>query len=339
MYSMVPVGKTPLRINMDETSVCLFQGLGKGIVFIDKKRSPPVQLVATSKRRCCLTHVAFICDRPDIQQVLPQVLIGNETTLPARRLAALRAASPRNVWILRQKSAWSNQFTCAWIMELLAAALAPFTATVQPILLFDAVRIHITRLVLAACVRSGIWPILVPARVTWLLQPLDVAVFFGYKLRLRKAYRRARAASPTGDIDISEFLPCVYDAIEHAMEHRPWADAFDRTGFNRRQSSVSDTVRRYLALEGPANAGASWPTLDQLRSCFPRRAVVPQALLYRPFLPVAVVAPAGVPFVAGMGVAAMPRVARVPAAAAMPAPDVPRLRTRGDHRRAAAARH
>jgi len=142
LYSMVPVGKTPLRINMDETSVCLFQGLGKGIVFIDKKRSPPVQLVATSKRRCCLTHVAFICDRPDIQQVLPQVLIGNETTLPARRLAALRAASPRNVWILRQKSAWNNQFTCAWIMELLAAALAPFTATVQPILLFDAVRIQ-----------------------------------------------------------------------------------------------------------------------------------------------------------------------------------------------------
>ena len=36
--SQVPAGKQTLRINLDETSVCLFQGDAKGTVFFSKKR-------------------------------------------------------------------------------------------------------------------------------------------------------------------------------------------------------------------------------------------------------------------------------------------------------------
>ena len=36
--NQVPMGKEVFRINMDETSVCLWQGDGKGIVFADKGR-------------------------------------------------------------------------------------------------------------------------------------------------------------------------------------------------------------------------------------------------------------------------------------------------------------
>ena len=103
--SRVPDGKSILRINMDETSVCSFQGGGKGTVVFKKRRDPPadepVERASRAKRRCCLTHVAFICDRPDIQPVLPQVLIANETTLPASQLAALQAAAPANVYLVR----------------------------------------------------------------------------------------------------------------------------------------------------------------------------------------------------------------------------------------------
>ena len=42
----------------------------------------PHESASRAKRRACLTHVAFIRDRPDIQPLLPQVLIGNETTFP-----------------------------------------------------------------------------------------------------------------------------------------------------------------------------------------------------------------------------------------------------------------
>ena len=41
----MPTDKLPLRINLDDTSVYLDQGDGKGTVFIDKKRGPPTQKV------------------------------------------------------------------------------------------------------------------------------------------------------------------------------------------------------------------------------------------------------------------------------------------------------
>ena len=37
----VPSGKAPLRINVDETSVCLFQGGGKGTIVFNKRKDPP----------------------------------------------------------------------------------------------------------------------------------------------------------------------------------------------------------------------------------------------------------------------------------------------------------
>ena len=107
--SRVPPLKEPLRINMDETSVCLYQRDAKGTVMCSKKRQRggggPVQRVGRKKRRSCLTHIAFICDQPAVQVLLPQVLIGNYSTSLVRDLALMNAERPRNVYLIRQKSA------------------------------------------------------------------------------------------------------------------------------------------------------------------------------------------------------------------------------------------
>ena len=107
--SRAPAGRTPLRINVDETSVCLVLGVARGNIFFRKRRSPPteepVQRAKRSKRRTCLTHVAFVCDRTDLQPLLPQVLIGNCATFLQRDWAALTAACPANVHLIRQKGA------------------------------------------------------------------------------------------------------------------------------------------------------------------------------------------------------------------------------------------
>ena len=58
----MPAGKRALRVNLDETAICVFQGGGaKGNVFID--RSARAVLHATrGQRRTYLTHVALFCD-------------------------------------------------------------------------------------------------------------------------------------------------------------------------------------------------------------------------------------------------------------------------------------
>ena len=55
-----------------------------GNLFVEKKRRI-VQFVPKSKRRCCFTHVALICDDTEIQPLMPQVLVGSESTVGAKR--------------------------------------------------------------------------------------------------------------------------------------------------------------------------------------------------------------------------------------------------------------
>jgi hypothetical protein len=118
-----------------------------------------------------MTHVALICDDPVVQAVLPQFLLGNERTLPIHELAALRASCRPNVHIVRQKSAWGSHLVGARIAWTLRAALEPHMDGYQPVLLLDTVKFQYGQTVLAACRRAGIWVILVPLRLTWLLQP------------------------------------------------------------------------------------------------------------------------------------------------------------------------
>ena len=323
----MPAGKVPLRINLDETSICLYQGEGKGTIIADKKRSRPMQNVSRGKRRCCLTHVAFLCDRPDVQPLLPQVLIGNEATFLVGLLPTLNLERPPSVRLLRQKSAWNCGETCARIIRMLGATLAPYTDAVQPILLLDAVRIHTTPQVLAACNAMKIWPVLVPAKLTWLLQPLDTDAFLPFKRRLRAAYQDACARSADGTLTTRQFLPCVYDAVNGVLSGRCWETTFEQNGFGSNQTNISPYVMRQLQIDAPPSILAVRPTLPQLVCCFPKRTKVPTAALWRQFdrVPTATPAPSA------------PSSSHLPAPASAVVPALREPRTRAEHRRAAKA--
>lgn len=292
------MGKKLLRVNLDETSICLFQGGRAGAVFCSKKRyrREPVESASLKKRRTCMTHVALICDDPSLQPVLPQFLLGNEATLPAPQLAALRAACPSNVHIVRQRSAWNDKFVCARVVRTLRAALDPHIADLQPVLLLDTAKIHYTQGVLAACRRAGIWVVMVPPKLTWLLQPLDTNAFYLFKVALKQAYLRARASTADGQTTIADFIPCVCDAIRKVLQGHRWSIAFDGDGFGKRQTQLSSRVIDELQLDGAVEICSARPTLDQLRLCFPRRARIPARSLWGPFdEPPAVAAAAAVP--------------------------------------------
>ena len=148
----VPEGKTALRINVDETSISLCQGDGKGTVFFGKRKrcrgAEPVQKVKKALKRTCVTHIAFICDRASLQPLMPQVVVGNCRTFQAGAWAELLAACPANVYLARQKSAWNNAGLFARVLGVLGQILRPFLGEVQPIVLWDACRLRLHRGVL-----------------------------------------------------------------------------------------------------------------------------------------------------------------------------------------------
>jgi hypothetical protein len=280
-------------LNLDETALCLHPGAVPGNVFPSKRRPTDyAHMVPLAKRRCYATHVGIICDQPEVQPLLPQVVVVNEKTVrpgSSRRedhLPALQAACPANVRLVRQKSAWNNAALLSWIVGLLGAALRPFLGDFQPILLLDTVKFHWGKRVLAACRAACIWPLYVPAGLTWLLQPLDTHAFRLYKAFLREAYGDARAAAEVGELPIADFLQCVYRAIRSVLQGHRWAASFDANGFGDRQSHVSGFVRRRLQLEAPLDLPADRPSDDAVSFCFPRGAGVPLAEIWLAMQPI-----------------------------------------------------
>ena len=266
---------------MDETAVCLFQGAQKGNVFISR-RSRVTQNISTSARRKYLTHVAFVCDDLAIQKGLPHVLIANRHTISESDFVEMRKSCPSNIRFLRRKSSWVNAEVCVVIMRFLAEALAPFMDAIQPILLLDGYGPHYNEIVVNECQRHRIWPIIVPAKLTWLLQILDTHVFFAYKNHMQRAYQLARIGTHDGVVGIAELLGCVYVAIQNVIEGSSWASAFDHNGFGCLQIHVSARVLSWLQFNTPPCVSSQRPTDDQLHACFPWRVKTVMRYIMRP---------------------------------------------------------
>lgn len=259
--------------------MCLWQGRRKGNVFISKKEPSAAQRVSLATMRSYLSHIGIICDDPLIQPVLPQEIRGNRYTIPAGQVASLRFGLAANVFLERERSAWNNSRVMMRVLRRLRRALGPYMGHVQPILIMDANGCHKTPEVIALCRLLGIWPLLVPARLTWLLQPLDTQCFAAYKTSIRKAFQTARIQSTTGRLDLAGFLRCVEQAIREVLQHRAWAPAFDGDGFGNQQADVGRRVRTALELSGALAVPSTRPTVEQLQRVFPQRVVVPRALL------------------------------------------------------------
>ena len=140
-----------------------------------------MQHATLGDRRTRLAHVEFVCDDLHIQGLLPQGIKFNEHTIAQAQFDALLRGCPPNVHLERQRSAWINISLCVQIVRWLVAALALFMGGVQPILLFNAYKVHLNRAVLRVCTRAGIWPVVVAPATTWLMQPLDAHAFGLYR--------------------------------------------------------------------------------------------------------------------------------------------------------------
>ena len=126
LAAAVPAGKRALRLNLDETAICMHQQSPKGNICVDRKRARSIhQHVPRAKRRRYLTYVAIICDNAAVQRTLPQFLIGNSSLLKQREMPELLSNLGPNVRLLRRKSSWVNQRTMLEILRELHAAIAP----------------------------------------------------------------------------------------------------------------------------------------------------------------------------------------------------------------------
>ena len=289
--------KQLLVINWDETACRLHYSGGRGFCTRaaegDASSQPRLmQHAPTSRKRGSLTHVALVCTDSAIQPKLPQIVMGNERTLTAGELTAIQGQNlPPNVQVWRRKSAWVTKDSMREILKEIWKCVRPYQKERQVVLLLDSHPCHLDPMFLANCVRKKIWVVFVPAKLTWLLQPLDTHAFSVYKRVLRADYCRLVQESATGRVGVAEVVGSIGRTIRRVLHRRVWKTAFEQNGFTSSTRRASKRVLSHLQWSPPPQISSELPSFAQFQAMLPSRMELPLRELTAPFRNIHIRAP------------------------------------------------
>jgi hypothetical protein len=263
-------GKIILRVNVDETAVTLGFAGHNGTVQKQNKHKPCL-LQDMAPTRGTFSNIAFICDNPEVQVLLPQIIVGNESLLPKKVLDDLSDKLPLNVYLCREKSGWITAAMFAVALRWLARATQHLSETHLLVVLLDCAPIHLHELVWQEAKKQNMALCLIPNGCTWLLQPLDTHVFRKYKAYIRQEYNLQQAASQRHNVPVGSLILLVCKAIRFILQGFCWATSFNNNGYAQEERMVSDRVLTTLRLE-TVGTREELSLLELLPTILPRRA-------------------------------------------------------------------
>ena len=283
-----PREKIRVLINVDETSVRLVPEEGKGHVSNRAYRllcsgMPLGRNASLAAQRSAITHVAAICDQPEIQNRLPQVVLVGENQFTEGRANRLRSEAPAGVHLWRQKKAWVTTEVMVQYILLLGRLLQNLQTTHRFIIYLDSLRAHVSPRVLRAASRANLWICVIPAKMTWALQPCDTHLFASYKRLLGEEYQRRSGLTAAGDITWELLLESLWHVVHTLLQGKDWSAAFDSVGMRGQQRALSERTRRKLQypLEAP-QVQASLPPLSDFEQIWPKGVRIPVHELFLP---------------------------------------------------------
>ena len=276
LRSRVPPNQQVLRLNLDETSIRFWYQPRMGLR-PPKRQMPRTGFTRQASRgqlRKAFSHVAIICDDASLQPHLPQVLLVNERTVSIEQLRLWRSLPGSNAQLWRRPSAWINDKVFAQIVRTLGKVLQQRAKDRQAILLLDAHVCHFSLDTLAACRAFNIWPVIIPARMTSLLQPLDTHVFARFKMFLRTYLHQVMLTGANVDLTSEQVIDALLHSIKGVLQRHAWGPAFDKNGFGDR-FQVRKHLCEVLSFSNFPVIESNLPAYAQFVHCFPARKHIP----------------------------------------------------------------
>ena len=285
LHSQVPPGQKPLRVNMDETAIRLVQTARRGMIcsVARRLRMTPRSIAQQATRgqlRTMFSLIAFVCDDDDLQKKLPQILVVSSAVVKASDVEQMRRTLPPNVFLWSQRRAWTTGELMVAVVRTLRQCLESDLVDRQVILSSDVFRAHTTKAVWRAMARLNFFYFLIPARMTWVMQPCDTHVFAQFKRHLQEAAQTAAVRDEKGYVPLATLFDIVGDTVQVVLRGKRWAHAFHDLGLAGNQERVSASVLQKLGLAAAPQVGASLPTLAQLQEIWPTNAVIPIDLAF-----------------------------------------------------------
>lgn len=267
-----PSGRQPLLINMDETSLAYhFCGLRGTVLKLQiDSREQPSDAASLSEIRGHVSYLASVASDPEVQALLPQVLLGNEHRFTKTLLRSVEKICPPQVHLWRQKSAWNSHATMRRYICLLAKTLGSLVHERYVILIVDTAKAHIHQSIYKLARQRGLRLVFVPARMTRWLQPCDTHVFGPFKTALMENWKRSKSEATEGVVDAQRWLQVIFKTIDQVLPG-DWSKAFHRDGILNQQADLSDKIRASLGWKFVPVVPTTPPTLEEAKIIFPNR--------------------------------------------------------------------
>lgn len=227
----------------------------------------------------------MICDDHVIQRKLPQFILVRASSLSAEAAQDLQTNLAPNVIIVRLAKAWVNETVIKELLVHVRAALLEFRHTHTFIFFSDAFKAHVTRAVWKAYTRGVLHSAIIPASMTYSMQPCDVYVLAQYKKKLLALWTRRFSQNGRDALRIAEVIQCVNQVIEQYLTPTDWRSSFSHLGLVGHQELVSWSLLDKLQLSEVVRAPSTLPTLVQLQHIFPRRANLPIDDMFALYMP------------------------------------------------------
>ena len=163
-----------------------------------------------------------------------------------------------------------NAVMMKFLYRVVAERLAHLRDSHQIIFTTDTCKCHITKDTLACCGRHKMWPHLIPAKMTWALQPLDTHVFSKFKSTLATTWQRLQVAQSTpSKVEWASMIKAVVQTTQDVLCGEPWVRAFNHTGVSGEMHLVSPHVLAKIGLSEAPVLETRLPSAAQLQAIFP----------------------------------------------------------------------
>lgn len=260
-------GRRVVLLNLDETAIprCAMKSRG----YLTKKSSHVFRFLKKDLQRGIATHVAVVADNTRVQGMMPQFLLVNKRLFKESEVPADLGVPGLKVW--QGDSAWNSWLIMRDILQEISFAAQTLENT-QLILMLDACPCHLHGGVIGMANALDIWLLFVPARLTYLLQPLDVYGFAAYKTALMRLFR---LHEKDGELSRNHWIRSLAALVKEYWRGKKWSKAFEIVGVkNAPQVSLTRELRM-LKVDTVVNNPIPRPTADQLQRIFPRNRKCP----------------------------------------------------------------
>ena len=231
-------------MNVDETSLSRACGRRPGAVVRLPRGSPEVlnDHQSLPQRRSNCTLLAAICNDPVFQTSLPQVLIGKWSLKDYRLLQGHFTSTCPTVEVVNAKGWMTSELFMQYI-RLLRARVDCVEVNKKIVLMCDAAACHLTDEVLWCAQENNVRLLLVPSKMTSILQPLDVAVFAHFKKSMTERSLFHRAHNALGNFPLLTWAQCLSGTIDTLLLSRNWDKAFRMVGIPPDPNSFGRCLR------------------------------------------------------------------------------------------------